>query len=109
MKGRFFQMRSNFSITPSLTNLSWSYVRAGSSLARPCLEVNFWRLLDIGVDGWVRMVTKVGSRHLEHLSETVGRRGSLAAAQSSLGQIDEHLRGTMGKVMVALPEDFLEP
>ena len=59
MNDLFLQMVPNLSAAPSLTNLVRSKSGVGSSLARPCLEVNFRRLLDIGVEGWVALDLRI--------------------------------------------------
>ena len=48
-------MVPNLSTAPSLINLVRSKFGIGSSLAQPHLAVNFFRLPDIGVKGWVAL------------------------------------------------------
>ena len=55
MKDLFLQMVPNLSAAPSLTNLVRSKFGVGSSLARPRLVFKFFRLPDIGVEGWVAL------------------------------------------------------
>ena len=59
MNDLFLQMVPKLSVAPSLTNLVRSKFSVGSSLAQPCLAVNFRRLLDIGVEGWVALDLRI--------------------------------------------------
>ena len=55
MKDLFLQIVPNLSAAPSLTNLVRFKFGGGSSLAQPRLAINFCRLANIGVEGWVAL------------------------------------------------------
>ena len=63
MNDLFLKMVPNRSVAPLLENLVRSKFSVGSSLARPCLTVNFRRLLDIGVEGWVALDLQITKWH----------------------------------------------
>ena len=76
-------MVSNLSAAPSLTNLVRSKFGVGSSLARPSLAVNFFRLPDIGVEGWMALVG--ASRPPNHQGAHWGR---MEQRRPLLGDLD---------------------
>ena len=88
MKDLFLQIVPNLSATPSLTNLVRSKFGVGSSLARPRLAVNFCRLPEKGIKGWVALIggsSVGGSRPPNHQGVHWGR---MAQRRPHLGDLD---------------------